>query len=252
MASSYRVKTQLFEGPFDLLLSLVSKQKLDVGALSLSEIVEQYLEEVQALDDIDLNVASDFLLVASTLLEIKARSLLPEGEEVLSDEDDDLDFDNLSADEIRNVLVERLIAYKQFKNVASALNSRMLQESYMHPRTAGPDREYLNVMPDYLEGMTLRSLAVIAADLLGRRQDFLLEAEHIAPKRIPMQTQMQIVSHLINQRKTTSFNELLAEDADVEELVVTFLAILELFKQNEISIKQDELFGTIELKSLEA
>lgn len=249
MAQSYKVKTQLFEGPFDLLLSLVSKQKLDVGALSLSEIIDQYLHEVKLLEDFDLEVASDFLLVASSLLELKARALLPQEDQSSLELDDDFEFDNLSADEIREVLVERLITYKKFKNVSLALNSRMLQESYMHPRTAGPDKEYLNYMPDYLEGMTLRSLAVIAADLLGRRQDFLLEAQHIAPKRIPMETQMKIVSHLISQRKHTTFSELLSHEASAEEFVVTFLAILELFKQNKLQIRQDELFGKIWIKA---
>lgn len=249
MAQLYKVKTQLFEGPFDLLLSLVSKQKLDVGALSLSEIIDQYLHEVKLLEDFDLEVASDFLLVASSLLELKARALLPQEDQSSLELDDDFEFDNLSADEIREVLVERLITYKQFKNVSLALNSRMLQESYMHPRTAGPDKEYLNYMPDYLEGMTLRSLAVIAADLLGRRQDFLLEAQHIAPKRIPMETQMKIVSHLISQRKHTTFSELLSHEASAEEFVVTFLAILELFKQNKLQIRQDELFGKIWIKA---
>ncbi len=115
---SYRVSTQVYSGPFDLLLQLVSRQKVDIGSISISEVAEQYLAEVERFEALDLDVASDFLLVAATLLDIKAASLVPDDSSNVS-EDDDLDdeFSGLDADSLREVLIQRLIAYKQFKGL---------------------------------------------------------------------------------------------------------------------------------------
>lgn len=189
---SYRVSTQVYSGPFDLLLQLVTRQKVDIGAISISEVAEQYLAEAERIEALDLDVASDFLLVAATLLDIKAASLVPQEAPRKADDDDD-EFDEdleelstLDGDALREVLIQRLIAYKQFKGAAAALGARMQAESRMHPRVAGPDPEFLGLMPDYLAGITLRGLAVICADLDGKRQTFLLEAEHVAPHRVPL------------------------------------------------------------------
>ena len=173
---SYRVSTQVYSGPFDLLLQLVTRQKVDIGAISISEVAEQYLAEAERIEALDLDVASDFLLVAATLLDIKAASLVPQETPCKADDDDDEfdeDLEELSAldgDALREVLIQRLIAYKQFKGAAAALGARMQAESRMHPRVAGPDPEFLGLMPDYLAGITLRGLAVICADLDGKRQ----------------------------------------------------------------------------------
>ncbi len=173
---SYRVRTQAYSGPFDLLLTLVSRQKVTIGSISISEVANQYLEEVERMADLDLDVASDFVLVASTLLDIKAASLVPDEPltRALPDDEEDLDLEGLSPEEAREVLVARLIAYKQFRGAAAALAARGEAEGRMHPRTVGADPEFLGLMPDYLEGITLRSLAVICADIDSRRETFLL------------------------------------------------------------------------------
>ena len=119
---SYRVSTQGYSGPFDLLLQLVSRQKVDIGSISISEVAEQYLAEVERLEALDLDVASDFLLVAATLLDIKAASLVPdEGSAKRRDEEElDDEFYGLDGDALREVLIQRLIAYKQFKGALPA------------------------------------------------------------------------------------------------------------------------------------
>ena len=252
---SYRVQTQVFSGPFDLLLALVSRQKVAIGSISISEVADQYLAEVDRMQDLDLDVASDFILVASTLLEMKAASLVPLGDELkrrkddIDDDEDDLS--NLSPEEAREVLIARLIAYKQFRNAGAALASRMEAESRMVGRAAGPDPEFLNLMPDYLEGISLRSLAVICADLDSRRESFLLEAEHIAPKRVPIALTVASVDRLMRSRKRSTFTELLDGHSDPEHIVVTFLAVLELFKRGLIDVRQKEIFGEIELSHVE-
>lgn len=253
---SYRVSTQVYSGPFDLLLQLVTRQKVDIGAISISEVAEQYLTEVERIEALDLDVASDFLLVAATLLEIKAASLVPQEAPSNTDEDDedDEDLEELSAldgDALREVLIQRLIAYKQFKGAAAALGARMQAESRMHPRVAGPDPEFLGLMPDYLAGITLRGLAVICADLDGKRQTFLLEAEHVAPHRVPLDLTVASVDRFTMAHQTCTFRELLDGDATTEQLVVTFLAMLELAKRGSLTLSQNEIFGTIQINRVE-
>ncbi|MCH3968304.1 MAG: segregation/condensation protein A [Atopobiaceae bacterium] len=252
---SYRVQTQVYSGPFDLLLQLVSRQKVDIGAISISEVTDQYLAEVERMRDMDLDVASDFVLVAATLLDIKAASLVPDdlvrdlAHDDLDDEDDE--FADLSASDAREVLIARLIAYKQFRNAGAALGSRMEAEAHMHPRTAGPDPEFLGIMPDYLEGITLRGLAVICADIDSRQETFLLEAEHIAPKRLPVALTVASVDRMTMARHHLTFTDLLDGQASPEQVVVTFLAMLELYKKGSIEVVQKELFGTIDIDRVE-
>ena len=149
------------------------------------------------------------------------------------------------------MLVARLIAYKQFRNAASALGSRMEAEARMHPRTAGPDPEFIHTMPDYLEGITLRGLAVICADLDSRREGFLLEAEHIAPKRLPVALTVASVDRVTRSRPHVTFSELLDGDATPEQVVVTFLAMLQLYKLGSIEVTQLENFGEIDIDRVE-
>lgn len=250
---SYRVSTQVYSGPFDLPLQLVSRQKVDISSISITEVTNQYLAEVDRLEALDLDVASDFLLVAATLLDIKAASLVPDDSDSASvlDEEEMGEYANLDGDALRKVLIARLIAYKQFKSAAAALGARMEAESRMHPRVAGPDPEFLNLMPDYLSGITLRGLAVICADLDGRRETFLLEAEHVAPHRIPLELTVASVDRVTISKEHTTFQELLDGDATPEQLVATFLAVLELAKRGSVTLKQDELFGTIEIDRVE-
>jgi len=130
-AVAYQVSTEVFQGPFDLLLSLVSRQKVDVADVPIARIADAYLQEVERMSELDLDVASDFLLLAATLLQIKAASLLPREEPPLSEE-----FDELSPEEARDLLVARLLAYKQYKNVAAELAARATGVERMRPRNA--------------------------------------------------------------------------------------------------------------------
>lgn len=238
---SYRVRIESFEGPFDLLLYLVSRQKVSIGSISLSEITDQYLSEVQRMRNVDLDVASDFLLVASTLLEIKAASLIPHEESEKLDEE----FDEISPDEMRDALVDHLLEYKKFKNAATALQARFEAEERMHARPFGPDRSFLTLVPDYLAGVKIEKLGQLCAACIARRDVFLLESEHIAARVIPVETQVRLVYDRICEKKQVHFSDFVTNQDDPHLIVVTFLAILELFKRNMVSLSQDELFGDI-------
>ena len=251
---SYKVNTATYSGPFDLLLQLVSRQKVAIGSISISEVADQYLAEVDAMEELDLDVASDFVLVASTLLDMKAHALVPQDVSLKSsyDEDEyDDELDGLSPDEAREVLIARLIAYKQFRNAGAALGSRMEAESYMFPRSVGPDPDFLNLMPDYLEGITLRSLAVICADIDSKRETFLLEAEHVAPKRLPVALTVASVDRLTRSKGKVTFSELLDGQDTPEIVVANFLSVLELFKRGLVRVQQDVIFGEIEIEHIE-
>ena len=205
------------------------------------------------MGELDLDVASDFLLVASTLLEIKAASLVPDDkpQRPLDDDDEDDDLADLTPDQAREVLIARLIAYKQFRNAGAALGSRMEAEALMEPRTAGPDPEFLGLMPDFLEGITLRSLAVICADLDSRRETVLLEAEHVAPRRLPIALTVASVDRITRSRPLLTFSDLLDGQSSAEVVVATFLAVLELYKRGSIRVTQSEVFGEIDIARVE-
>jgi len=236
----YTVKTDVFEGPFDLLLHLVSRQRVDVSHISICEVADQYLAHIDRMTDLDLDVASEFLLLAATLLEIKAASLLPKQDVYIGDE-----LDDLSPEEARDILIARLLSYKQFKNAANELSQRMENEDRMHPRQAGLEMEFLGLMPDYLEGLTLHALAVICADLEYRREVFLLEAEHVASRPISLEFHAESVRRRVANSGRVTFSELVGTDATPEVIVVTLLAVLELYKRGLVDVTQDELFDDI-------
>jgi segregation and condensation protein A len=241
--SPYTVKTEIFEGPFDLLLHLVGRQKLDIRDITVSEIADEFIGHIERMHDLDLDVASDFLLVAATLLDLKAARLLP----TFDAGEDFEEFEDLSPEEARELLVERLLAYKQFKNVSAELAARMEAEGRMRPREAGLEEPFLRLMPDYLEGVTLRELAMTCAQLERRREVFLLQAEHVASMPISLEEHMEQVRTIIKKRKKTTFSELLTAGATPEVVVVTFLAILELYKAGAVDLRQTGTFGEIEV-----
>jgi segregation and condensation protein A len=238
----YRVRTEHFEGPFDLLLHLVSRQKLDVADISVSDVTEQYLEHVERMQDLDLDVASDFLLVAATLLEMKAAGLLPQDEAVLPEE-----YEDLSPEEAKRLLVARLLAYKQFKNVAGELAARMEAEGHQHARYAALEEDFAKLMPDFLDDVTLHQLGQILAELERRRRVFLLQAEHVAAKPVSVDVYIDRVERRLQSERALSFRELVEGDAPAEVLVGMFLAILELYKRERVELTQADAFGELEV-----
>jgi len=243
--STYTVNTEIFQGPFDLLLHLVSRQKLDVHALSMSDIVDEYIAHIETMRELDLDIASEFLVLAAQLLEIKGMALLPKDEVYIDEE-----FEEFSPREIRDLLVARLIAYKQFKNAANYLDVRYETESHQHARHAALEPEFAQVMPDFLEGITVHSLATICAELEFRREIFILEAEHVASAPISLRSYAERVHEKLKAGVSKTFGELIAKGAKPEEIVVTFLAVLELYKRGLLDMKQEEGASDISLYGL--
>lgn len=240
---SYRVQTPQFSGPFDLLLQLVYKQKIMVSELGIADIASQYIQEIQKLDGIDLDVASDFVLVAATLLALKAQKILPVDNE---DEQGTLeDIEEISVDDARELLVERLFVYKQFLDISRWLKNKLCEEEKYVASRVCIDEDEFQYMPNFLEGISLRTLGVICADLLSQRDELLLDAHHIAQKRKPIALTCAYIDRITRKKFKMSFSELLREAFTKEELVSNFMAMLELVAQGYLEISQKEMFGDI-------
>ncbi|MGN0301891.1 MAG: segregation and condensation protein A [Anaerotardibacter sp.] len=244
---SYRVRVDSFEGPFDLLLYLVSRQRIDVGSISINEITDQYLEELSRLKNVDLDVSSDFVLVASTLLELKAASLLPQEKVDISEE-----IEQFSPSEMRDALVQHLIEYKKFKNASNALKARFESQERLHFRTCGPDRSTLTLMPDFLQGVELERVAQLCAQILSERDIQLLQSEHIEEEKVSLEGKIKKIYTSLKTSQKVSFSELIDDSSSQKEVVATFLAVLELFKRSMVNLSQKELFGDIEISYLES
>jgi segregation and condensation protein A len=212
----------------------------------VAQVADQYLGYVDTMRELDMDVASDFLVVAATLLALKAASLLPDEAVVLGE-----DLDDLSPGEARDILIARLIAYKQYKSVAAALNTRLETEGRMFARQAGLESGVVGLLPDYREGVTLHSLAVICADLAARREVFLLEAEHVASKPIPVETRIEELIRRLSMNRQLTFSKLLANDHTPTMVVVSFLALLELYHRGMVELEQPSYDGDIQIHFLD-
>jgi segregation and condensation protein A len=242
---SYQVKLPVFQGPFDLLLNLISRHKVDIYEVPLAEITEEYLGYLDQMRQLDLEIASDFILVAATLLQIKSAALLPQPAPV---EDED---DALSAFEQRQLLIGRLIEYRKFKNAASMLGGRLKTEAHFFTRRAALEPQYDNLLPDFLAGIGLAEFSGLMNRLLDRERVRLVDSSHIATVKITVESRMEEVLSRLAESRRLLFKELTA-DSDRAHVVATFLAVLELYKRGLADVRQRVAFGEIEIRRLEA
>ena len=237
------VATPVYQGPFDLLLQLILREQVDIYEINLSTIVDAYLieiEKMQTAEAIDLDVITGFLLIAATLVELKARRLLPDQGDM------DLD-DELALWEERDLLLARLLEAKTFKDVAGIFSRLVDDADQAFPRAVGPDERFAAVMPDMLEGTSVRSLQRAAIRGLTPRPVPVVDLFHVDPIKI---TVADAVAELLDELPRVgriSFRRLTADLADRIEVIVRFLALLELFKQGAIDLEQPERFGDIDI-----
>ena len=230
----------MFEGPFDLLLHLITREQVDLWEVSLSDIVDRYvatLSEMRAA--LDLDVATEFLLIASVLVELKARRLLPDRDSVESEEE-------LALWEERDLLLARLLECKTFKDAAGAMSRAMDTASRSQPRVAGLDERFSDLLPDVLAGVTGSRLRDVMESVLAPKPRRVL-LDHVAPVRASVADAVAaLLEELPGKRRTTfrSLSEGMAERLDV---IVRFLAILELFKQGAIDLRQVASFGELDV-----
>lgn len=237
----YSVQTPVFEGPFDLLLHLIMREEVDIHEVTLATIVDAYLGELAKMDQLDLDVATEFLLIAATLVELKARSLLP-GREGL-----DLD-DEFALWEERDLLLARLLECKTFKDVSQVLAVFVEEAERSFPRTAGPDDRFSGLMPDLMEGVDIGRLQKAMLQAITPKPQPTISLFHVSPIRFTVAEVVNGLTSDLPARGKTSFRSLVSGFVERLDVVVHFLALLELFKQGLIELSQTARFGDIEIE----
>ena len=230
-----------FEGPFDLLLSLISKHKLDITEVSLSQVTDEFIAHVKAGGPVwDLEQTTSFLLVASTLLDLKAARLLPQGD--VEDEED------LALLEARDLLFARLLQYKAFKLVASVLEKRLAGESRKHPRAVGLEDRFATLLPEVLIGIGLEQFAGLAAKALEPKPVLEVSLQHIHAAKVSVREQAGIVVDRLRRSGTMTFRALCGDSPDTLTTVARFLSLLELFKEGAVAFDQVTPLGELTVR----
>lgn len=239
----YEVRTTVYEGPFDLLLHLILRQEVDLWEVSLAAIVDQYLAEVDRMETIDLEIATEFLLIAATLIELKTRRLLPTPEDLELDEE-------LLRFEERDLLLARLLECKTFKDAADAIAGLMRVADRSVPRLVGPEEPFRSMVPDPLERVRLESLRDAARRALEAPPEPRVEADHIAPIRVSVAEAIAVVLRLLPEDRVVTFRDISRDAVDRLDVIVRFLAVLELYKQGVVDLEQVMTFGDLSVRRL--
>jgi len=235
---SYEVRTPVFEGPFDLLLHLILQQEVELWEVSLATIVDAYLDELERLEELDLEVATEFLLIAATLVDLKTRRLLPAPEALELDEE-------LARFEERDLLLARLLECKTFKDAAATLRGRMQASDLTLARRMGPEEPFASLVPDPLERITAEQLHRAAIRGLTPAVIPVVSTDHIAPIRASVTDAVETVLAILPVEGPVSFRRLVFGVTSRLEVIVRFLAVLELFKQGFVDLEQSSNFATL-------
>lgn len=236
---SFEVRTRAFEGPLDLLLQLITSHQLSITELSLVEVVNEYITFIDDMHDLDLDVTSEFLLIAATLIELKARHLLPD------DEPFDLD-EELALAEERDRLLSRLLACLTFKDVAAVLRHRMDAADRYVPRIAGLPPEISPPPPDVILRVDTRELAAIAERVFST-PDRDVDMDHLDLELPSVQDAMEDLQSRMALSITSDFDELVTHCTRDVEVVAYFLALLELARWGIVRISQEAQYAAISL-----
>ena len=234
----YEVQTPVFEGPFDLLLHLILREQVDLYEVKLTSIVDGYLEELARLDQLDLDVATEFLLIAATLVELKSKRLLP------GEDDVDLD-DELGLWHERDLLLARLLECKTFKDAANALQRLSAQARRSYPRVAGLEERFLEIAPDLLGGVTAEDVRDAFVRAVAPRPLPRVDLDHVAPIRASVTDAVEELLDELPRAGRITFRELTDGLFERLEVVVRFLAVLELYKQGLVEVDQFHNFADI-------
>jgi segregation and condensation protein A len=240
---AYEVQTPVFEGPFDLLLHLILREQVDLYEVSLSTIVDGYLAYLDHVDELNLELTTEFLLIAATLVELKSRRLLPTSDEMDLDEE-------LALWEERDLLLHRLVECKTFKEAAVALHMLAGEAGRSRSRHAGVDERFVGLMPDLLSGITPEDIRRAFLTAVAPKPKPQVDLEHVAPIRASVTDALvELIDELPRVGQIT-FRALTGGLVERLEIVVRFLAILELYKLGVVDLDQGHRFGDITIQWL--
>jgi len=243
-SQSFEVHLDVFQGPFELLLGLISKHKLDITEIALAKVTFEFMAHIRAHQashtEWDLSQASEFLLVAATLLDLKSSRLLPQ----LGPQDDD----DLALIEARDLLFARLLQYRAFKQVAGAFAEQMATAGRMTARQAGLDPHFAALLPELVMGITPEQLAMIAARAMTPRVVPTVGLEHLHAPAVSVREQASLMVERLRALRSCSFRSLVADADSTLVIVARFLALLELFHESVVTFDQAEALGELTVR----
>jgi segregation and condensation protein A len=234
---AYKVKLEIFEGPLDLLLHLIKKDEIDIYDIPIAGITEQYLGYLDFMKLLDLNIAGEFLVMAATLIHIKSKMLLPQPE---------IDEEAPEEEDPREELVKRLLEYKKFKEAATELSNRATRQRDFFGRKLTPTTSNLKMGQDeYFEANLFDLISAFTKVMKEVPKQLFYE---VIKDEFTVEEKMHDIFHMLVKRPRIHFNELFRKLNNKAELITTFLAILELIRLKEVSVKQSKVFGDIVLE----
>ncbi len=236
---SFAVSLDVFSGPFSVLLSLIAKRRLDVTEVALAEVTDEFIAFIRARRDYDLSQVSEFLVVASTLLDLKAARLLPGIHE---------DEEEIELFEQRDLLFAKLLQYRAYKRASHEFASLLAMQSQAHPREVPLEGRYVGLLPELRMNIAPEELALVAVQAFSRdRSEPVVQLEHLHSPVVSVAGQIEFVLGALESAGATSFARLCASAPDRPTVVSRFMAILELVRRREIRVSQDEALGTISI-----
>lgn|SRR5487761_1933036 len=236
----YDVHLEIYDGPFDLLLRLITTDEVDLYEIRLASIVDAFLAELERLEQLDLDLATEFLLIAATLVELKCRRLLPGTDEVEIDEE-------LSLFEARDYLLARLVENRTFQSAAAAMLAAEHLASRSLPRRTGPEERYSDLERDLLANVTPQMLFERATAALATRPAAMVDTSHVHMDEISVALTLDELMVRLPELGRTTLRALTADSATTAAVVACFLALLELFKRELVDLDQHGTFGSLEV-----
>ncbi|MGX5208798.1 segregation/condensation protein A [Streptomyces violaceus] len=234
----FKVRLANFEGPFDLLLQLISRHKLDVTEVALSKVTDEFMAYIRALGpDWDLDETTEFLVVAATLLDLKAARLLPAAE--VEDEGD------LALLEARDLLFARLLQYRAYKRIADIFSGRLDDEARRYPRTVGLEPQHAELLPEVVISIGAEGFAKLAVKAMQPKPRPQVYVDHIHAPLVSVQEQAQIVVARLRELGEVSFRALVEDTDDTLTVVARFLALLELYREKAVELEQEAALGEL-------
>lgn len=243
-ADRFHVRLENFEGPFDLLLTLISRRQLDVTEVALSKVTDEFLSYLTAAGEWDLGQATEFLVIASTLLDLKAARLLPAGD--VEDEED------LALLEARDLLFARLLQYRAYKLAAAYLAELERAQSRRHGRSADLEPRFAQLLPDILIGVTPVRFAALAAAALAPKPVHELRIDHVHVPRVSVREHMLLIRERLRQRGAATFRAVVADCQNTLEVVARFLALLELYRDGAVAFDQAAALAELRIRWIAA
>ncbi|MES9622103.1 segregation and condensation protein A [Streptomyces tuirus] len=234
----FKVRLANFEGPFDLLLQLISRHKMDVTEVALSKVTDEFMAHIRAMGpDWDLDETTEFLVVAATLLDLKAARLLPAAE--VEDEGD------LALLEARDLLFARLLQYRAYKQIADIFSGRLDDEARRYPRTVGLEAHHAELLPDVVISIGAEGFAKLAVKAMQPRPKPQVYVDHIHAPLVSVQEQARLVVARLRELGEASFQVLVADTDDTLTVVARFLALLELYREKAVALEQETALGDL-------